>query len=151
MPDLQGYKKSVWALMLTTGMSPVVDQCRLDRFDDLAYITSIGDLLSPYGGDIPDIGAQQRCAAAIRQHGVDWDATTDPFQDWFTEFRGTFTDNARIQIMSGWLYTNHGQRWPWISRNNDMDSVMQLIRALVDVDDDTAFDRAVNLVEQRQR
>lgn len=151
MPDLHSYKKSIWALMLTTGMSPVLDEYRGYHSVEIGYSRSVGNLLSPYGGDIPDMGAQRRCAAAIREHGVNWDSTTDPFQDWFTEWGGTFGDDTRVQIMSGWLYTNNGQRWPWISRNNDMDSVMQLIRALVDVDDDTAFDRAVNLVEQRQR
>lgn len=152
MANLTEYKKSIWTVMLATGVSP---ELKVKSLDKSLATDSLRNRPSDYMGFLysirPNPQQERNCIIAIDQHGIDWDATSDPASGEHSEFMGTDEDPAITPIMEGWLVTNDGIYWPWISSTikEQYGNIMELIVFLTDVDEEKAFQKAVEKVRSR--
>ena len=119
------YKEQIWTILIACGGAtkrqepPSKDHWRNDHWG--SYYGSTIDLDHVKSVEILD---------AIKEHGVDWEACSDPAQNEESRFNGTFTDTQLyVRFLVGELVLNNGTRCWWGSMF-DGDDFGSLIRTI---------------------
>lgn len=109
------YIEAVWLVLVAFGGAL---SCQDD--DDLEHDGWLGSkqgaIANYYGSGDPEVDLQKTLTAIekIKEHGINWAALRDPFEQTMGFFNGTFTSSQlNANLMWGKLTLNNGEHYWW--------------------------------------